>query len=172
MTRLLRRTRWVTSDRGTMIHLPGVCFRLRALARMPIDLSKLRTPSIGEDSSLVRSIEGTRSAAHTRARMPMNAYPRRTPLTWRRTRCDVRDRFHGERNTPNSGFKHLGRPDGKGLHQFPPRYELGQEIAEFLAEILAVDCHLDGRAQVVDLLADVVARAFEDVAVHSLRARE
>src|SRR5947207_1784704 len=111
MTRLRRRTGTVTSWRGTMIHLPGlVAFRLRVLARTPIDRSKLRTPSIGEGSSRFRIAEGTRSATHIRAMAATNTNPRRAPLCYGRAERDVRERFrHRESNTPNSCFKHPGK---------------------------------------------------------------
>ena len=132
-----------------------------------MDRSNSRTPVEGEDATLVRIVEGMRSAAQTRARTATKTIPRRTPL------ARIVRSLHRERNTPISGFKHPGRRNGgRGpapfLHQSATGYELGQKLAELLAEVVAVGAELDGRAEVVDLLPDVVADAFEDVAVDGL----
>src|SRR5207248_10663970 len=50
--------------------------------------------------------------------------------------------------------------------------EVGVEVQTYRAQIVSLGCDLDRRAQVVELAADVVERAFEDVAVHRLRESE
>src|SRR5205807_960540 len=84
----------------TMTHRPGICCRpWRALARMPIDRSKLPTLSIGDDSNRGLSREGTRTTAHARARRRITQMLSREP-----PRSTV-GYLHGERNTPKFRFK-------------------------------------------------------------------
>src|SRR5439155_17347868 len=91
----------------------------RALARMPIDRSKLPTLSIGDDSNRGLSREGTRTTAHARARRRITQMLSREP-----PRSTV-GYLHSERNTPKFRFKdppnakrerqNRGKPRGKNI---------------------------------------------------------
>src|SRR2546421_6440367 len=63
---------------------------------MPIERSKLRTPSIGEDSNLGFTSEGTKTTAHARARRRITQMLSREPPA----SSDHNIKTHGERNTP------------------------------------------------------------------------
>src|SRR5215212_4449368 len=67
--------------------------------------------------------------------------------------------------------------DGARVRRSPsdellPLDEVDEPAAHVLADVVAVDRELDGRADRVELVADVVAPALEHVGVHRLLLRE
>jgi hypothetical protein len=78
-----------------MIQRPGGLAPFRVLATIAIDLSKLRTPSMGDEARRSRSMEGMSSIAQIRASTATNTNPRPAPSF----------DSHAERNTPIFRFK-------------------------------------------------------------------
>src|SRR5438132_3554638 len=85
---------------------------------------------------------------------------------------------HTDSSAGSPGFggsgSSISNPDivRQSLEQLSPLHEVDQEVAEFRAQILAIGGQLDGGAQVTELVAHVVAHAFEHIAVDGLLRRQ